>query len=286
MSIHALLNFINAFVQATLDDPVWIHLPCGLNSSCPGRTCLRLVYRSLHGLSISPKVWYDHHFSFLTKDGFKQKYVDKCLPYERHIDDMGIATKNKFKISLYDNSKACKGRIWIVLLTKFLWILCYKVCEGSSGKTITLAQRVLNKKFIDATCMSNCNPKWTPTSTQLALGSDPGWWRRNIRIIELVRAHLVLLECSFILPPKPVLILHLQSAKFPDSITHQSKTMLQQSRLLSIAHLIKVLLFVQLEHCSLIAMWMLTSLGYMDVNLFEIQRACGKGEATSSCLGT
>jgi hypothetical protein len=77
------------------------YLVAGFNSSCPGRTYLRLC-RSIYGLSISPKVWYDHHFAFLTtKDGFKQKHVDKCLLYERHVvDDMGIATKNAKEVDM------------------------------------------------------------------------------------------------------------------------------------------------------------------------------------------
>ena len=48
------LDFSNAFVPATLYEPVWIHLPSGFNLSCPSRTCLRLC-RSLYGLSFAPK---------------------------------------------------------------------------------------------------------------------------------------------------------------------------------------------------------------------------------------
>jgi Reverse transcriptase (RNA-dependent DNA polymerase) len=40
---------IAPFVQATLNQPVWIHLPCGYHSNLGPNTCLHLV-KSLHGL--------------------------------------------------------------------------------------------------------------------------------------------------------------------------------------------------------------------------------------------
>ena len=53
------IDFSNAFVQATLEDPVWIHLPRGFSSKHPGRMCLRLeksvctAYRSPHVFGLS-----------------------------------------------------------------------------------------------------------------------------------------------------------------------------------------------------------------------------------------
>jgi Reverse transcriptase (RNA-dependent DNA polymerase) len=47
------IDFSNAFVQARLDSPVWIHLPRGCHSSLGTSTCLQLK-KSLYGLSIAP----------------------------------------------------------------------------------------------------------------------------------------------------------------------------------------------------------------------------------------
>ena len=53
------IDFKNAFVQSTLDSPVWIHLPRGFRSSRHGKTCLRLK-RSLYGLCRAPQLWFEY----------------------------------------------------------------------------------------------------------------------------------------------------------------------------------------------------------------------------------
>jgi hypothetical protein len=53
------IDFDSAFVQAALKDPVWIHVPRGFYSPQNSNTCLRLK-KSLYGLMIAPKLWYEH----------------------------------------------------------------------------------------------------------------------------------------------------------------------------------------------------------------------------------
>jgi hypothetical protein len=64
------IDFSNAFVQAKLKTPVWIHLPRGFLSTRPGKTCLRLK-RSQYGLSIAPRLWHEHLFTALSDMGLK-----------------------------------------------------------------------------------------------------------------------------------------------------------------------------------------------------------------------
>ncbi|CAB9527593.1 Retrovirus-related Pol polyprotein from transposon [Seminavis robusta] len=45
-------DYSNAFIHATLDDPIWIKLPRGYRSKLPGKSCLRLK-RSLYGTSVA-----------------------------------------------------------------------------------------------------------------------------------------------------------------------------------------------------------------------------------------
>ena len=73
------VNFSNAFIQAELSEPVWIHLPRGYKSTMPGATCLQLK-KSLYGLSIAPRLWYEHLCDTLLKDGFKQCDYDGSNP--------------------------------------------------------------------------------------------------------------------------------------------------------------------------------------------------------------
>jgi hypothetical protein len=46
-------QFLDAFVQAKLKEPIWIHLPRGFRTASPAKTCLRLI-RSQYGISEAP----------------------------------------------------------------------------------------------------------------------------------------------------------------------------------------------------------------------------------------
>jgi Reverse transcriptase (RNA-dependent DNA polymerase) len=74
------VDFVSAFMQAPLDEPIWIHLPCGFRSSMPGRTCLRLK-RSLYGISIAPRLWFKHLVEALLHPdfGLTQSAIDPCF---------------------------------------------------------------------------------------------------------------------------------------------------------------------------------------------------------------
>ncbi len=96
------IDFSSAFVQANLTDPVWIHMPRGFksNQSSNQRTCLQLV-KSLYGLSVAPRLWYQHICEALLLQGLKQSTTDSCLLYSKtimivlYVDDLGIAYFNK-----------------------------------------------------------------------------------------------------------------------------------------------------------------------------------------------
>jgi hypothetical protein len=95
------IDFSSAFVQAPLNDPVWIHLPRGFQPESDDRStvCLRLL-KSLYGLSVAPRLWYQHLREALHDCGFKQCANDPCLMYTTtimvvvYVDDLGIAYSN------------------------------------------------------------------------------------------------------------------------------------------------------------------------------------------------
>jgi hypothetical protein len=53
------IDFTLAFVQAKLDQPVWIHLPRGFHSERGPDTRLRLI-KSLYGLATALRLWFEH----------------------------------------------------------------------------------------------------------------------------------------------------------------------------------------------------------------------------------
>jgi hypothetical protein len=170
------IDFANAFLQAKLTTPVWIHLPRGFLSTRPGKTCLRLK-RSQYGLSIAPRLWYEHLFAALIDIGLTPSQQDPCLLYKQnllvvlYVDDAGIAAPDP---KIIDEFIAELERRHFKLTREgsFSEFLGIKFTEDKVAGTITLTQKGLINKVIKAAGLEQCNPNWTPAST-LALGIDP-----------------------------------------------------------------------------------------------------------------
>jgi hypothetical protein len=170
------INFSNAFVQAKLDEPVWIHLPRGFHSSGPHKTCLHLK-RSLSGLSIAPKMWHQFILKAFLELGLTPSAHDKCLFYKEnllivlYVDDAGIAAPETKYIDEFIEQLKQKG-FSLMKEGSFSEFLGIKFEENVDAGTITLTQKGLIKKIIAATDLDDCNPNWTPATT-VALGIDP-----------------------------------------------------------------------------------------------------------------
>jgi Reverse transcriptase (RNA-dependent DNA polymerase) len=174
------IDFSSAFVQAPLSEPVWIHLPRGFQSSASSKrdstTCLRLQ-KSLYGLSVAPRLWYQHLLKALTSFGFRQCANDPCLLYTSsmlivvYVDDLGIAYSDPNDLDkLFEALDAQK-----LSFTKegsFTDFLGIKFERDEMTGTLTLTQKGLINKILEAAQMSDCKPNWTPT-TLTALGTDP-----------------------------------------------------------------------------------------------------------------
>ncbi|KAI2506683.1 hypothetical protein MHU86_7784 [Fragilaria crotonensis] len=165
-----------AWSTAPLTDPVWIHLPRGFRSERGSSTCLQLL-KSLYGLSVAPRLWYEHLSDALRDEGFKSCANDPCLLYKDtimvviYVDDLGIAFSNQRDLDeLFANLDA-KGFSFTKegTFTDFLGINFVK--DPKNG-TLTLTQKGLIQKIQEATGMKMSNSNWTPAG-QAALGIDP-----------------------------------------------------------------------------------------------------------------
>ena len=169
------IDFSNAFVQAKLTEPVWIHLPRGFRSEKGASTCLRLA-KSLYGLTVAPRLWYKHLFQALTEEGFACAN-DACLLYRDtimvvlYVDDLGIAYSNKGDVDTLFDRLENKG-LTFTREGSFTDFLGIKFTKNPVAGTLTLTQKGLIQKIRDATGMSESNYNWTPAS-QVALGIDP-----------------------------------------------------------------------------------------------------------------
>ena len=169
------IDFSNAFVQADLNEDVFLRVPRGFRSRKPFETCLKLK-KSVYGLSVAPRLWYEHLRSALLAEGFQASKHDPCLLFKEgmmlicYVDDTGIAAKDPKDIDKLIASLRAKG----FELTKegtFSEFLGIKFETDQETGRIHLSQKGLIAKIIETTGMKDCNPNWTPAA-QVALDKD------------------------------------------------------------------------------------------------------------------
>ena len=139
------IDFSSAFVQAPLTDPVWIHLPRGFHSGQGHNTCLQLL-KSLYGLSVAPRLWYQHLSEALREEGFKPCANDPCLLYKDtimvvlYVDDLGIAYSNQSDLdNLFANLES--KNLSFTREGTFTDFLGINFTKNSSNGTLTLTQK-------------------------------------------------------------------------------------------------------------------------------------------------
>jgi hypothetical protein len=169
------IDFSNAFVQATLKEETYIHIPRGFKSTKPGNQCLKLL-KSIYGKANSPRLWHLHILKIILSLGFKQSKHDACLLL-RHdcililfVDDLGISAKNTATINEFLDAIDAKGCKFTrqQSFNDYLGIQYDVLADGS----INMTQPGPIKKIITTAGMDRCNPKDNPV-TQQALGSNP-----------------------------------------------------------------------------------------------------------------
>ena len=171
------IDFSNAFVQAKLDAPVWIHLPHGFKSEHRyKKTCLCLK-KSCYGLLVAPRLWSQHLLSTLKKEGFIASKYDSCLLIKPnmlivlYVNDAGVCAKNEHNIGELIHRLTKRG-FELTREGSFSEFLGIKFVHDKETGTITAMQHGLIKNILAATSMEDCNPNWVP-ATPTALGIDP-----------------------------------------------------------------------------------------------------------------
>jgi len=169
------IDFSSAFLHAQLDYDVWMTLPKGFKSEQGPNRCLKLE-KSLYGLAVAPKLWFECLLEALKEEGFVQSQHDQCLLCEKdmimvcYVDDCGIGAKNESDIDAHVDRLRAKG----FEITKegtsseFLGIKF----DSQSDGPVHLTQKGLIKKVLSTTGLEDSNPNWTP-ATVVGLGSDP-----------------------------------------------------------------------------------------------------------------
>jgi hypothetical protein len=180
------IDFSAAFVQATREEPVWIHLPRGFQSAKGPNTCLRLV-KSLYGLSVAPHLWVEHVKTNFLVMGLKQSDHDYCLYYRpgllvgQYSDDICIIAKDKPTLQKFLTDLKGRGLEFTEDPGGLCEYLGIKLERDLEKGTFKLTQTGLIDKIVNATSLQACSHNRMPT-TQIGLGADPDgdpmtkWW--------------------------------------------------------------------------------------------------------------
>ena len=171
------VDWANAFVQATLDEPLWIHIPRGFIDSAGADCCLKLK-KSLYGTNVAPRLWWQHLRKALLSPaiGMKESPHDQCLLYRPgllmvlYVDDAGLAAPTRAGIDLFVKQLKDLG-FDVDIEDDFSEYLGIKIDDLPDG-TKKMSQKGLIQKTLKAANMEDCNPNWVPAA-QVSLGADP-----------------------------------------------------------------------------------------------------------------
>jgi len=175
-----LVDFTNAFAQATLKENVYVELPTMFDSPNGPEMVLKLN-KSLYGLVQAPLSWYNHLSKGLEEVGFEQSdndpclffgngmmvlvYVDDCIFFGKDtkvIDDVIEQLRQRFELTVEDVQKDATVDVFSYLGVQ--------VTIDKQG-VVTFRQQGLTQKILKYCGMDECNKKWTPAST-VPLGTD------------------------------------------------------------------------------------------------------------------
>ena len=162
------VDFNDAFAQADLKDPVWIHLPRGYISESTTPACLRLKKASMVS---QPKLWYQYLQKGLIEDNFQQSAHDECLFFKSNMiiflsmDDCGIASTDMSEIDAFIDMLKAKG-FELTRECDFSAYLGIKFHRNPKNNTITMTQAGQIKKIVEATGMTLCSPNKLPLHKQ------------------------------------------------------------------------------------------------------------------------
>ena len=169
------VDWVNAFPQAVLDKPLFMHTPQGFKNKFGRDGCLKLT-RSLYGSKFAPRNWYTYLRKALLKLGLRECPHDKCLFFRPgllmilYVDDAGIAAPHRKDVEAFVEELRTEG-FDLEIEGDFTEYLGIAIDEKDDG-TRHMCQNGLINKIVESTKMTDCNPNYTPT-TQVALGSDP-----------------------------------------------------------------------------------------------------------------
>jgi cell fate (sporulation/competence/biofilm development) regulator YlbF (YheA/YmcA/DUF963 family) len=169
------LDFVTAFLNAKLNEDIYIAVPQGYTENLHGHTAL-LLNKALYGLKQASREWWLELNQFLNSLGYYASELDECLYMKvvngqriylaLYVDDtISMYPTNLEQVWLEDKAKIA-AKYAIKDLGDCQWILHMELKRDRPSRTITLTQKAYIEKVLAEHGVTNANPCINPFLTE------------------------------------------------------------------------------------------------------------------------
>jgi len=166
------LDIPTAFLNADLEEDVYMELPDGYSEGHEGMVCK--LNKALYGLKQAPRRWYLLISKYIKeKLGYKACVSDPCLFYKRSRTGrlmLMFLFVDDFQVSFHHEDRAEWEELKAMLVASFkakdmgpsTWILGMRIRRDRRARTITLDQELYVTKALEKYGLSECKVAPTP----------------------------------------------------------------------------------------------------------------------------
>ena len=169
------LDFVTAFLNAKLNEDIYIAVPQGYTENLHGHNAL-LLNKALYGLKQASREWWLELNKFLNSLGYYASELDECLYMKvvngqriylaLYVDDtISMYPTNLEQVWLEDKAKIA-AKYAIKDLGDCQWILHMELKRDRPNRTITLTQKAYIEKVLAEHGVTDANPCINPFLTE------------------------------------------------------------------------------------------------------------------------
>lgn len=168
------LDVKSAFLYGTLEVPVYMYQPKGLESA--SKTLVCKVNKALYGLKQSPKCWNSYFDGFMLKLGFNKSRKDPCLYFKIgiyvliYVDDVILLSKNVNDLNKVKQELMKKFKMKEFVDDKKILFLGLEI--EKLGNDLVISQKGLIKKILEKFNFTECKTQNIPLQPKLYLNTE------------------------------------------------------------------------------------------------------------------
>ena len=170
LEIHQ-LDFITAFLNASLDEVVYVKPPVGFPSA--GTGMVWFLNKALYGLKQAPMVWNQALDTYLRTLGYHPTKSDRCIYVKLsatgkpiiltvYVDDTLVFFHKSDQLQWYNDKAKINSKFAIEDLGTVNWILNMKVVRDRIARTLLLVQSAYVIQKLIEFKLNDCRPAPSP----------------------------------------------------------------------------------------------------------------------------